>query len=166
VRGRLLIVLSVVVVLLVSAATFLALWGNGPHSTRSGVVTVNRAGLHPGHARAITVALSDKKHTKARIFVVRQHLNQVAVFLGVSTHLGCRLLLPGDPGYGEGFSVSRRFMFEDPCGGSVFALNGDCVGGPCPRGLDRYPLDVRDDTAKVDLNHLIKGPPRASATSS
>jgi nitrite reductase/ring-hydroxylating ferredoxin subunit len=149
------------VFLLVSAATFLALWGNGPRFTRSGVVTVSLAELHPGHARAVTVALPDKKHTKARVFVVRRGHNQVAAFLGVSTHLGCRLLLPGDRGYGKGFTVTRRLAFEDPCGGSVFALNGDCVGGPCPRGLDRYSIDVRDDTASVDLNHLIKGPPRS-----
>lgn len=157
-RGRLLIVLSVAVVLVVGAATFLAFWGDGP--TGSGVVTVTLEGLRPGQARAVTVALPDKKHTKARIFVVRRPHHQIAAFLGVSTHLGCRLLLPGDARYGEGFTVSRRYAFEDPCGGSVFALNGDCVGGPCPRGLDRYPLDVRDGTAEVDLNHLIKGPSR------
>ncbi len=156
--------LSVVVVLLVGAATFRALWGNGP--TRSGVVTVALAGLRPGHARAVAVTLPDKKHTKTRIFVVRRRHHQVDAFLGVSTHLGCRLLLPGDPHYGDGFTVTRQLAFEDPCGGSLFALNGDFVGGPCPRGLDRYRLDVCDDTAEVDLNHLIKGSSRAPAIGS
>jgi nitrite reductase/ring-hydroxylating ferredoxin subunit len=160
VRARLIIVLSVIVVLLVGAAAFIALWGDGP--TRPGVVTVNVAHLPPGHAQAVTVQLPDKKQPTARIFLVRRRSHGIDAFLGVSTHLGCRLLLPGDPHYGNGFTVTRQLAFEDPCGGSVFALNGECVGGPCPRGLDRYSLKVRDETVEVDLNHLIKGPPRGS----
>jgi Rieske Fe-S protein len=82
-------------------------------------------------------------------------------FLGVSTHLGCRLLAPGDPWYGEGFTrTSLRYLFEDPCGGSVYALNGDCTGGPCPRGLDRYGVKNVDGNAEIDLKHLMAGPPR------
>jgi Rieske Fe-S protein len=153
-----------VVVIVAGAAAFLALWGGGP--ARSGVVAVSLTGLRPGHARAVAVTLPDEKHTKARIFVVRRPHHQVAAFLGVSTHLGCRLLLPGDPRYGQGFTVTRQLAFEDPCGGSVFALSGDCMGGPCPRGLDRYPLDVRDNIAEVDLNHLVKGAARGATIAS
>jgi hypothetical protein len=97
---------------LAGAATFRALWGQG--ATRTGVVTVALAGLRPGHARAVTVALPDEKHTQARIFVVRRRHHQVDAFLGVSTHLGCRLLLPGDPHYGDGFTVTRQHLIKGP----------------------------------------------------
>jgi Rieske Fe-S protein len=159
-RQRALIALSGIVAVLVVAVAFLALWREGPHSR--GVVSVSLVGLSSGDARAVTVALPDEEHTKARIFVVRRRSDRVDAFLGVSTHLGCRLLLPGDRRYGEGFTLTSRLQFLDPCGGSTYALNGDCVGGPCPRGLDRYALAVRDDTAEIDLNHLIKGPRRGS----
>ena len=161
-RARLLVVLGGVLVLCGGTAMFLALWGGGPERT-GGVVPVDISDLRPNSAKAVAVTLPDKKLTKARIFVVRRGAHQVHAFLGVSTHLGCRLLLPGDPRYGRGFTrTSRRYVFEDPCGGSVYALNGDCTGGPCPRALDRYRVEVNDDSAEVDLNHLTKGPPRVT----
>jgi Rieske Fe-S protein len=162
VRVRLLVLLTGVIVLCAGVATFLALWGSGP-GIRTGVLTVNVSDLRASSARAVTVALPDKKHTKARVFLVRQRPHGVHAFLGVSTHLGCRLLLPGDPRYGVGFTrTSQQYLFEDPCGGSVYAINGDCTGGPCPRGLDRYVVQLRDDTAEIDLHRLIKGPRRYS----
>ena len=30
----------------------------------------------------------------------------------------------------------------------MYSLHGDCTGGPCPRGLDRYAVEVRDGTAE------------------
>jgi Rieske Fe-S protein len=59
-----------------------------------------------------------------------------------------------------GLSATRGIAFQDPCGGSVFAIDGDCIGGPCPRGLDRYPVEVHGDTAEIDVTQLVKGPPR------
>jgi hypothetical protein len=61
-------------------------------------------------------------------------------------------------------SPSCRRLFEDPRAGSVYARNSDCTGGPCPRGLDCYPVEVRDDIAEANLNRFIKGPPRTVAT--
>lgn len=159
-RGRLLVGLPIIVITVAGAATFLAPWGSG--LSRGGVVTVSLTGLNPGKARAVTVSLPNKKRTTARVFLVRRRNQHVAALLGISTHLGCRLLLPGDPRYGEGFAASHAIVFEDPCGGSTFALNGDCIGGPCPRGLDRYAVDVHDDLAEIDLNHLIRGTPRGT----
>ncbi len=37
-----------------------------------------------------------------------------------------------------------------------------CLGGPCPRGLDRYAVKVVDDTAQIDITQLMKGPPRVA----
>jgi hypothetical protein len=52
--------------------------------------------------------------------------------------------------------------FQDPCGGSVFALDGDCIGGPCPRNLDRCRVNLRDHVAEIDVNELLKGSPRGA----
>ena len=75
------------------AAAFFALWGDGP--TRHGIATVNVANLRPGDVEALTVAFPDqsepKPPTNTRIFVVRETRRQVDAFLGVSTHLGCRV---------------------------------------------------------------------------
>jgi nitrite reductase/ring-hydroxylating ferredoxin subunit len=159
-RVRLLLVLAIVLVLVVPVVAVVALWGGGPG--RSGVVSVNLAGLDTGSARAVELPLPDAHHTDARIFLARSSSREVHAFLGVSTHLGCRLLTPGDARYGDGFMItSRRHFFEDPCGGSTYSLDGDCTGGPCPRGLDRYPVDVRDGDVDVDLNHLITGTARS-----
>ena len=74
--GRLLVVLASIGVLLVGAAAFFALWGDGP--TRPGIATVSVADLHVGDVEPLTVAFPDQSEPKppenARIFVVRQTL--------------------------------------------------------------------------------------------
>jgi Rieske Fe-S protein len=162
-RGRLLIVLSVVAVALVGIVTLLALRGSGSSGIAAGGVTIDVSGLRPGHVIPVEVSLPNAKHAKAPVFVVRKGGSPVMALLGISTHLGCRLLWPGDPTYGAGFTSRSEVEFEDPCGGSVFALDGACIGGPCPRGLDRYRVTVVDHKAEIDLKHLLTGPPRGSS---
>ena len=160
-RVRLVLVLAMVLTALVAVGTVVALWGGGP--SREGVVTESLSDLAVGHARTITVELPDDRHTEARVFLARTTHQDVHAYLAKSTHLGCRLLAPDDGHYGVGFTVtSRRFFFEDPCGGSLYSLAGECTGGPCPRNLDGYAVEVRDDHAEIDLRHLIKGSPRGA----
>jgi nitrite reductase/ring-hydroxylating ferredoxin subunit len=160
-RVRLLLVLATVLVAFVAVGTAVALWGGGP--ARAGVLTTSITDVGTGHAKAITVELPDAHHTRARVFVARPTSQDVRAYRAVSTHLGCRLLLPSDEDYGEGFTAtSFRSFFEDPCGGSVYSLDGDCTGGPCPRGLDGYAVEVRDDHAEIDLRHLIRGSARGA----
>lgn len=82
--------------------------------------------------------------------------------LGVSTHLGCRVLWPDDSGYGDGVAVNDKVEYEDPCGSSLFATDGACIGGPCSRGLDRYPVAVTSGTAEIALTQLHTGPARGT----
>jgi nitrite reductase/ring-hydroxylating ferredoxin subunit len=160
-RIRLVLVLAMALVAFVAVGAVLALWGGGP--AREGVVIESLADVATGHAKAITVELPDEHHTKARVFLTRSTADDVHAYLARSTHLGCRLLLPGDEHYGAGFAAtSSRFFFEDPCGGSQYSLDGQCTSGPCPRGLDRYAVEVRDDHAEIDLRHLITGSARGA----
>ena len=84
-------------------------------------------------------------------------------YLAVSTHLGCRLVLPSDERDAIAVAAtSHRSYFEDPCGGSRYSFEGKCTGGPCPRGLDSYAVEVRGDRAEIDLRHLVTGPARGA----
>jgi Rieske Fe-S protein len=158
-RIRLVLVLAILLVAFVAAGALVALWGGGP--ARDGVVTESVADLAVGHAKTIKVELPEDRHGTAHVFVARSSPHRVRAYLAVSTHLGCRLLAPDDEHYGAGFTVtSRRYFFEDPCGGSVYSLDGRCTGGPCPRGLDGYAVQVRGDEAEIDLRTLHRGPAR------
>ena len=160
-RVRLVLVLAMVLLAFVAVGTVLALCGGAP--ARAGVLTTTIADVGPGHAKAITVELPDEHHTRARVFLARPTTDDVRAYLAVSTHLGCRLLLPSDEDYGEGFTAtSFRSFFEDPCGGSLYSLDGKCTSGPCPRGLDGYAVEVRGDHAEVDLRRLLRGSPRGA----
>ena len=159
-RGRWLIVLTAAAILIAGFAALSALRGDDPPSHAT---TVDVSGLRPGQVLPVDVTLPDADHPNARVFVVHPSGRPVMALLGISTHLGCRLLVRGDPRFGEGFTRLDQFSFEDPCGGSTYTLDGRCVGGPCPRDLDRYKVNLVDHTATFDLHRLMRGPVRGSA---
>lgn len=55
-------------------------------------------------------------------------------------------------------------LFECPCHGSKYRLNGEYYGGPAPRGLDRFPIAVEGDSVVVDTGSVQVGPPRGTDT--
>ena len=63
-------------------------------------------------------------------------------------HLGCRVP----------WCQSSQW-FECPCHGSKYNRVGEKQGGPAPRGLDRFPLEVSGGNIVVDTGNLIIGPP-------
>ncbi len=68
-------------------------------------------------------------------------------------HLGCRVP----------FCESSQW-FECPCHQSRYNRWGEWTGGPAPRGMDRFPLEVTDDgQVIVDTSEIIDGPSRAAA---
>jgi Rieske Fe-S protein len=101
-----------------------------------------------------TVAAGALRH--APVFVARETDGRLVAFLGRSTHLGCKVVLANDPRW-QRFKQPPNVAFEDPCGGSTWALDGDCVAGPCPRGLSTFPLTVMGSTAQIDLSRTIPG---------
>jgi len=66
-------------------------------------------------------------------------------------HLGCQVPFCESSG-----------RFECPCHGSIFDLGGEYITGPSPRGMDRYPLEVKGDTVVVDTGTLEAGPDRGA----
>ena len=55
--------------------------------------------------------------------------------------------------------------FECPCHGSKYSVTGEYRDGPAPRGLDRFPVEIRGQQVVVDTSTLITGPPRGTTTS-
>jgi cytochrome b6-f complex iron-sulfur subunit len=68
-------------------------------------------------------------------------------------HLGCRVP----------WCESSQW-FECPCHGSKYNRVGEKQGGPAPRGLDRFPLDVSGGNIIVDTGNLQIGPPIGTNT--
>lgn len=69
-------------------------------------------------------------------------------------HLGCSVP-----------HCDTSMLFECPCHGSKYRLTGEYYGGPAPRGLDRFPIEV-DGSGKVivDTGSVQEGPPRGTNT--
>jgi cytochrome b6-f complex iron-sulfur subunit len=68
-------------------------------------------------------------------------------------HLGCSVP-----------HCEKSMLFECPCHGSKYRLNGEYYGGPAPRGLDRFPITVEGGKVVVDTGDLQTGPPRGTNT--
>ena len=62
-------------------------------------------------------------------------------------HLGCRVP----------WCKSAQW-FECPCHGSRYNRVGEKKGGPAPRGLDRFPVEVDGGVVVVDTGTLVQGP--------
>jgi cytochrome b6-f complex iron-sulfur subunit len=68
-------------------------------------------------------------------------------------HLGCRV--PWCP---------SSQWFECPCHGSKYNRVGEKQGGPAPRGLDRFVLELSGGNIVVDTGSLVIGPPIGTDT--
>ncbi len=63
-------------------------------------------------------------------------------------HLGCRVP----------WCASSQW-FECPCHGSRYNRVGEKKGGPAPRGLDRFGVEIQGGSIIVDTKEVIQGPP-------
>ncbi len=68
-------------------------------------------------------------------------------------HLGCRV--PS--------CVSSQW-FECPCHGSQYNQVGEKKGGPAPRGMDRFGVEISGETVSVDTGTVFQGPPIGTNT--
>ena len=68
-------------------------------------------------------------------------------------HLGCRVP----------WCKSAQW-FECPCHGSRYNRVGEKKGGPAPRGLDRFGVEVEGGIVLVDTKQVIQGPPIGTNT--
>jgi cytochrome b6-f complex iron-sulfur subunit len=69
-------------------------------------------------------------------------------------HLGCQVPQLCD--------VSQ--WFECLCHGSQYTVLGEKRGGPAPRGMDRFEVNVADGVYVVDTSEIVSGPPPGTVT--
>jgi len=62
-------------------------------------------------------------------------------------HLGCRVP-----------SCQSSGWFECPCHGSQYNRVGEKKGGPAPRGMDRFGVEVSGDTVVINTGLQLNGP--------
>ena len=62
-------------------------------------------------------------------------------------HLGCRVPW-----------CQTSQWFECPCHGSKYNRVGEKKGGPAPRGLDQFPIEVDGDSVTINTGIVVQGP--------
>ena len=68
-------------------------------------------------------------------------------------HLGCRVP-----------ECKSSQWFECPCHGSQYNQVGEKKGGPAPRGMDRFAMEVTGGAFIVNTGQIIQGPPIGTNT--
>ena len=68
-------------------------------------------------------------------------------------HLGCRVP-----------ACKTSQWFECPCHGSQYNQAGEKKGGPAPRGMDHFGMDVTGGVLTVNTGQLLQGPPIGTNT--
>lgn len=68
-------------------------------------------------------------------------------------HLGCRVP-----------ECASSQWFECPCHGSQYNQVGEKKGGPAPRGMDRFGMEISGGDFVVDTGNVIQGPPIGTNT--
>jgi cytochrome b6-f complex iron-sulfur subunit len=79
--------------------------------------------------------------------------NGVVALYQKCVHLGCRVP----------WCKSSQW-FECPCHGSKYNRVGEKKGGPAPRGLDRFAVEVDGGVLVVDTKQVVQGPPIGTNT--
>jgi len=82
------------------------------------------------------------------VWVVRQSVNQFAVYNGRCTHLGCAYNWQAD-----------QHQFACPCHAGVFGVDGKVLAGPPPRPLDVLETRVEGGDLQVQYQDFRLGTP-------
>lgn len=77
-----------------------------------------------------------------RFYVVRMEDGSFLAIWQKCTHLGCSVPF-----------VEAEDQFHCPCHGSLYNRNGDVMGGPAPRPLDFFPVEIKDGEVFVDTGN-------------
>jgi Rieske Fe-S protein len=156
---RLLAMLAGFVVLVVAVAFVAAFRNTATDDLPSTLVRIDASSVREGDvvkaSAATDVVVAGTEYRGVDFFVVRSD-GAVHALWARSPHLGCRVKPIGEVDIPHGDNAG----FADPCGGSLFALDGRCIDGPCPRGLDGFAIVERNGVAYADLARPVRGQPR------
>ena len=104
------------------------------------------------------LAVNDPLAVEGDVYLVLLESGEVLALSQIDPHLGCKVPFTPDFTF-----IGDTGWFRNPCHGETYDLTGVCYSGPCPRGLDRYEVRVRDGDVEVSFALLIEGPDRAAS---
>lgn len=81
---------------------------------------------------------------EGRFYISRLEDGGILALWQRCTHLGCSVPWRKDEG-----------QFHCPCHSSLFNARGEVIGGPAPRPLDLFPIEVVDGDLVVDTGHPL-----------
>ncbi|NOZ72076.1 MAG: ubiquinol-cytochrome c reductase iron-sulfur subunit [Chloroflexi bacterium] len=85
------------------------------------------------------------------VWVIRTSQDEVTVFNGRCTHLGCA--------YNWKKSGDEADHFVCPCHNGIFTKTGEVAAGPPPRPLDTLPVQIKDGTVVITYKDFRSGVP-------
>jgi cytochrome b6-f complex iron-sulfur subunit len=129
----------------------------GKLSEIKALIATNREPFYVAEARTWLTAYPTDEVDKAKkvyaaTLVPGMQAGLVALYQRC-VHLGCRVP----------FCKSSQW-FECPCHGSKYNRVGEKKGGPAPRGLDRFPIDVGGGSVVINTGQRVLGPPIGTNT--
>ena len=77
------------------------------------------------------------------VYIYRKNESEVVVFSNVCTHLSCRVTF-----------VEDTQEYDCPCHDAQFDIDGNVIGGPPPRPMDRYETKIEEGLLFI---RLLKG---------
>jgi len=90
-----------------------------------------------------------ESRVRKAVWAVKRENGEVIAYTAMCTHLGC--------GYTWDSTDGR---FECPCHGSKFSVDGEVIGGPAPRPLDRLPSRIENGRLLIVYKEFKAGLPR------
>ncbi len=81
---------------------------------------------------------------KGRFYISRLEDGGMLALWQRCTHLGCTVPWRDDEG-----------QFHCPCHSSLFNTKGEVIGGPAPRPLDIFPIEIVNELVVVDTSNPI-----------
>ncbi len=109
-------------------------------------------------ARADELAVNAPLAVEGEVYLVLGESGEILALSQIDPHLGCKVPFAPDFEY-----MGHTGWLRNPCHGETYDLTGVCYFGPCPRGLDRYDVRVRDGDVEVSFARLTEGPDRATS---
>ena len=104
-------------------------------------------------ARADELAVNDPLAVGGDVYLVLLESGEILALSQIDPHLGCKVPFTPDFTF-----MGHTGWFRNPCHGETYDLTGVCYSGPCPRGLDRYEVRLRDGDVEVSFARLTEGP--------
>jgi cytochrome b6-f complex iron-sulfur subunit len=112
--------------------------------------------LRPARAFVVNVPAAKAMALGAPVSVPDPAAGEILALWRKCPHLGC--MIPK--------ACEARSRFQCYCHQSTYNILGEKLKlGPAPRGMDRFPVHIRDDgVVIVDTRELITGPPKGVVT--